>query len=118
MLDTGAGQIGQGGGQETVQPPAGMGIVSRARGEVTLIQRGILSDMLPDPQEPDTRADRAAKVAVIILSGLIILAVIALVVGGMHLAGGKKAPYAAATSTFHAAAGRAHHRAWTASPGV
>ena len=31
LLEPGAGEIGQGGGQETVQPPAGM-IVARLRG--------------------------------------------------------------------------------------
>ena len=51
-----------------------------------------MSDILPDPQ--NSPALKAAKIAVIILSSLIILALIALVVGAvMKLAGGsKKAP--------------------------
>jgi hypothetical protein len=51
-----------------------------------------MSDILPDPQ--NSPALRAAKIAVIILSSLIILALIALVVGAvMKLSGaGKKAP--------------------------
>jgi hypothetical protein len=51
---------------------------------------------IPENQAP---AYKAAKLAVIILSVLIILAVIALVVGGITRLG-KKAPYAGATSTF------------------
>lgn len=51
-----------------------------------------MSDILPDPQ--NNPALKAAKIAVIILSSLIILALIALVVGAvMKLSGGgKKAP--------------------------
>ena len=50
-----------------------------------------MSDILPDPQ--NSPALKAAKIAVIILSSLIILALIALVVGAvMKLSGGKKAP--------------------------
>src|SRR5882762_9133983 len=49
--------------------------------------------------ENQTPAYKAAKLAVIILSVLIILAVIALVVGGItHL--GRKTPYRGATATF------------------
>jgi hypothetical protein len=49
--------------------------------------------------ENQTPAYKAAKLAVIILSALIILAVIALVVGGItHL--GRKTPYRGATATF------------------
>ena len=48
-----------------------------------------MSDILPDPQ--NSPALKAAKIAVIILSSLIILALIALVVGAvMKLAGGSK----------------------------
>ena len=62
-----------------------------------------MSDMPPssNSQRPEnqTPAYKAAKLAVIILSALIILAVIALVVGG--IAGlGKKTPYRGATATF------------------
>jgi len=62
-----------------------------------------VSDMPPssNSQRPEnqTPAYKAAKLAVIILSALIILAVIALVVGG--IAGlGKKTPYRGATATF------------------
>jgi hypothetical protein len=56
-----------------------------------------LSNPGPENQTP---AYKAAKLAVIILSALIILAVIALLVGG--IAGlGKKSPYRGATATFH-----------------
>jgi hypothetical protein len=54
--------------------------------------------MQPIP-ENQTPAYKAAKLAVIILSILIILAVIALLVGGITRLG-KKAPYRGATSTF------------------
>jgi hypothetical protein len=54
--------------------------------------------MLPLP-ENQTPAYKAAKLAVIILSVLIILAVIALVVGGITRLG-KKSSYGGATSTF------------------
>lgn len=56
-----------------------------------------MSDIPPFP-ENQTPAYKAAKLAVIILSALIILAVIALVVGGIRL--GRKAPYSGATATF------------------
>jgi hypothetical protein len=54
---------------------------------------------MPPIPENQTPAYKAAKLAVIILSTLIILAVIALVVGGI-IRLGKKTPYAGATSTF------------------
>jgi hypothetical protein len=54
--------------------------------------------MLPLP-ENQTPAYKAAKLAVIILSILIILAVIGLLVGGITRLG-KKTPYSGATSTF------------------
>jgi hypothetical protein len=54
--------------------------------------------------ENQTPAYKAAKLAVIILSALIILAVIALVVGGItHL--GRKTPYRGSTATFQLPAG-------------
>jgi len=61
------------------------------------------SDMPPVSNHPgpenQTPAYKAAKLAVIILSALIILAVIALVVGGItHL--GRKAPPGGTTATF------------------
>jgi hypothetical protein len=54
---------------------------------------------MPPIPENQTPAYKAAKLAVIILSILIILAVIALLVGGISKLG-RKAPYAGATSTF------------------
>jgi len=63
-----------------------------------------MSDILPDPQ--NSPALKAAKIAVIILSSLIILALIALVVGAvMKLSGGKKAPTAEPPSNFTLAPG-------------
>ena len=54
---------------------------------------------MPPIPENQTPAYKAAKLAVIILSVLIILAVIALVVGGITRLG-KKPPYAGVISTF------------------
>ena len=63
-----------------------------------------MSDILPDPQ--NSPALKAAKIAVIILSSLIILALIALVVGAvMKLSGGRKAPTAEPPSNFTLAPG-------------
>jgi hypothetical protein len=63
-----------------------------------------MSDILPDPQ--NSPALRAAKIAVIILSSLIILALIALVVGAvMKLAGGGKKASAEPPSNFTLAPG-------------
>lgn len=59
-----------------------------------------MSDMPPIP-EHQTPAYKAAKLAVIILSTLIILALIALVWGGIRTMRGKPAAGAAATSTVH-----------------
>lgn len=62
-----------------------------------------MSDILPDPQ--NNPALKAAKLAVIILSSLIILALVALVVGAiMKLSGGGK-PKAESPSTFVLAPG-------------
>jgi hypothetical protein len=64
-----------------------------------------MSDTLPDPQ--NNAALKAAKIAVIILSSLIILALIALVVGAvmkLQGKGGKAAP-AALPSSFTLAPG-------------
>src|ERR1700761_5610151 len=64
-----------------------------------------LSDMPPIP-ENQTPAYKAAKMAVIILSILIILAVIGLVVGGItHLGRKKTSSYAGSTATFQLPAG-------------
>jgi hypothetical protein len=61
--------------------------------------------MQPIP-ENQTPAYKAAKMAVIILSILIILAVIGLVVGGITHLGRKKTPsYAGSTATFQLPAG-------------
>jgi len=66
----------------------------------------LMSDILPDPQ--NSPALKAAKIAVIILSSLIILALIALVVGAvMKLSGGKKPPTAEPPSNFTLAPGSA-----------
>jgi hypothetical protein len=54
--------------------------------------------------ENQTPAYKAAKLAVIILSALIVLAVVALVVGGITHAG-RKTPYRGATTTFQLPAG-------------
>jgi Flp pilus assembly protein CpaB len=54
---------------------------------------------MPPIPEKQTAGYKAAKLAVIILSVLIILALIALVVGGITHAG-RKTPTAGATSTF------------------
>jgi Family of unknown function (DUF6476) len=63
-----------------------------------------MSDILPDPQ--NSPALKAAKIAVIILSSLIILALIALVVGAvMKLSGGSKKPTAEPPSNFTLAPG-------------
>lgn len=64
-----------------------------------------MSDIQPDPQ--NSPALKAAKIAVIILSSLIILALIALVVGAvMKLSGGsRKAAPAALPSSFTLAPG-------------
>jgi hypothetical protein len=63
-----------------------------------------MSDILPDPQ--NSPALKAAKIAVIILSSLIILALIALVVGAvMKLAGGSKKTPAQLASSFTLAPG-------------
>jgi hypothetical protein len=59
------------------------------------------NDPVPENQ---TAAYKAAKLAVIILSALIILALIALVVGGIRGAGHKTA-YAGATATFQLPSG-------------
>ena len=59
-----------------------------------------MSDMAPIP-ENQTPAYKAAKLAVIILSTLIILALIALVVGGIRTMRAKPAPSAGAASTIH-----------------
>jgi hypothetical protein len=53
---------------------------------------------MPPLPENQTPAYKAAKLAVIILSALIILAVIALVVGGIRL--GRKTSYSGAAATF------------------
>lgn len=58
----------------------------------------------PTP-ENQTIAYKAAKWAVIVLSALIILAVIALVVGGIAKLGRKSPPAASATPTFQMPAG-------------
>ncbi len=62
-----------------------------------------MSDMPPPYRTPipenQTPAYKAARLAVIVLSVLIVLAVIALVVGGIRGAG-KKPAYAGATATF------------------
>ena len=62
-----------------------------------------MSDMLPIP-EHQTPAYKAAKLAVIILSALIILALIGLVVGGIRTMRGKPA-ITAATASFQLPAG-------------
>ena len=63
-----------------------------------------MSDILPDPQ--NSPALKAAKIAVIILSSLIILALIALVVGAvMKLSGGTKKAPAQLASSFTLAPG-------------
>src|SRR6185503_15159539 len=63
-----------------------------------------MSDIQPDPQ--NSPALKAAKIAVIILSSLIILALIALVVGAvMKLSGGKKKTPAELASSFALAPG-------------
>ncbi|HEY0265964.1 MAG TPA: hypothetical protein VGC16_04385 [Rhizomicrobium sp.] len=54
------------------------------------------NDPVPERQTP---AYKAAKLAVVILSALIVLAVIALLVGGLR-GMGKKAAYGGATATF------------------
>jgi hypothetical protein len=54
---------------------------------------------MPPIPENQTPAHKAAKLAVIILSALIILALIGLVVGGITRVG-KKTSYAGATATF------------------
>jgi Flp pilus assembly protein CpaB len=59
------------------------------------------SDMPPD--NPQTPAYKAAKLAVIILSALIVLAVIALIVGGIAKVSGK--PKVGTPSTFTLAPG-------------
>jgi hypothetical protein len=55
---------------------------------------------MPPIPENQTPAYKAAKLAVIILSALIILAVIGLVVGGITHLGKKTSSYAGATATF------------------
>ncbi len=63
-----------------------------------------MSDIQPDPQ--NSPALKAAKIAVIILSSLIILALIALVVGAvMKLSGGGKKSAAQLASDFTLAPG-------------
>ena len=63
-----------------------------------------MSDIQPDPQ--NSPALKAAKIAVIILSSLIILALIALVVGAvMKLSGAKKKTPAELASSFTLAPG-------------
>jgi hypothetical protein len=63
-----------------------------------------MSDIQPDPQ--NSPALKAAKIAVIILSSLIILALIALVVGAvMKLSGGSKKAAAQLPSNFTLAPG-------------
>jgi hypothetical protein len=61
--------------------------------------------MPPGIPENQTPTYKAAKLAVIILSGLIILALIALVVGGISRLGGKSKPAARTPSTFTLAPG-------------
>jgi hypothetical protein len=55
---------------------------------------------MPPIPEKQTPAYKAALLAVIILSVLIILAVIALLAGGIAKIGSKKPSYAGATATF------------------
>jgi hypothetical protein len=64
-----------------------------------------VSDIPPDLTPQETPAYRAAKLAVIILSGLIILAVIALIVGGIAGLGKKKPPASGEAATFQLAPG-------------
>ena len=67
-----------------------------------------MSDMPPVSNHPlsenQTPTYKAAKLAVIVLSILIVLAMIALLVGGITKLG-RKAPYGGATATFQLPAG-------------